>query len=69
MSIARELTEVEILLSYDLLGHDFIHSFQCDSFVIRKLNEFKKQYDIIDEIPLSGRGFIDDGPQMTIKFD
>jgi 2'-5' RNA ligase len=54
MSIGHELSRTEIEKCNAIASEGFSKSFFCDSFVIRKFNPGKGQYDIIDTIPLLG---------------
>lgn len=54
MSIGRRLTREWIALAYSLFT-EYEAGFLCDSFAIRKYNEKRRQYEVIDVIPLLGR--------------
>jgi 2'-5' RNA ligase len=54
MSIGRRLTREWIALAYSIFT-DYEAGFLCDSFAIRKYNEKRRQYEVIDTIPLLGR--------------
>ncbi|MCE7042688.1 2'-5' RNA ligase family protein [Dyadobacter sp. CY312] len=64
MSVARNLSPKSLSLATKKF-RDFEESYLCDSFVIRKLNKSRGQYDIIDTIPLLGQGYIV-GDQMLL---
>jgi 2'-5' RNA ligase len=53
MSIGRRLTREWIALAYSLFT-EYEAGFLCDSFAIRKYNEKRRQYEVIDVIPLQG---------------
>lgn len=53
MSVGRRLTREWISLAYSLFS-DYEASFLCDSFAIRKFNEKRRQYDVVDVLPLLG---------------
>lgn len=53
MSIGRRLTREWIALAYSLFT-EYEAGFLCESFAIRKYNEKRRQYDVIDTIPLLG---------------
>jgi len=65
LTIARDLLLEEIKASYSLFTEGFDEHFTCDSFVIRKLNVGKGQYEIIDTIPLLGHEYMV-GQQMRL---
>jgi 2'-5' RNA ligase len=66
MSVAHKLHESEIQICYALFqAKGFDESFACNSFVIRKLNLHKGQYDIVDTIPLLGHEYMV-GQQMRL---
>ncbi|MCF2504842.1 2'-5' RNA ligase family protein [Dyadobacter sp. CY107] len=65
LTIGRELVLEEIEASYALFTEDFTEHFTCNSFVIRKLNLGKGQYEIIDTIPLLGHEYMV-GQQMRL---
>ncbi|MDR6806082.1 2'-5' RNA ligase [Dyadobacter sp. BE34] len=54
MSIGRRLTREWIALAYSLFT-EYEAGFLCESFAIRKYNEKRRQYDVIDTIPLLGQ--------------
>ncbi|GAA4439610.1 hypothetical protein GCM10023091_22070 [Ravibacter arvi] len=54
MTIGRRLTPEWINLAYSIFPEFEAHS-ECTSFVIRRYNEQRRQYDVIDTIPLLGR--------------
>jgi len=58
MSIGHELLESEIPDCNHLAKRGFIDSSICNSFVIRRFNKSKGQYDILDTIPLLGHQYI-----------
>lgn len=53
MSVGRRLTREWVALAYALFP-GFEESFLCDAFVIRKFNEKRRQYDVVDVLPLLG---------------
>ncbi|MCF0041915.1 2'-5' RNA ligase family protein [Dyadobacter fanqingshengii] len=53
MSIGRRLTREWVALAYTTLTA-YEAGFLCDTFVIRKFNEKRRQYDVIDVLPLLG---------------
>ncbi len=53
MSIGRRLTREWVALAYSLFP-GFEESFLCDAFVIRKFNEKRRQYEVVDMLPLKG---------------
>jgi 2'-5' RNA ligase len=57
MSVGRRLTREWIALAYSLFA-GYENSFPCDSFVIRKFNEKRRQYDVVDVLPLAGTAAI-----------
>ncbi|REA59530.1 2'-5' RNA ligase family protein [Dyadobacter luteus] len=59
MTLARELTEKEVAVCYDVTPTDFSESFFCKYFVIRKFNEQRGQFDILDTIELLGRDYME----------
>lgn len=63
MSIGRRLTREWIALAYTLFS-DYEAGFSCDSFAIRKYNEKRRQYDVIDTIPLLGQNGV--GEQISL---
>jgi 2'-5' RNA ligase len=63
MSIGRRLTREWIALAYSIFT-DYEAGFLCDSFVIRKYNEKRRQYDVIDTIPLLGMNGV--GEQISL---
>lgn len=56
LSVARELS-IDSLQIASKLFTEFEQSYLCDSFVIRRFNESRGQYDIIDTIPLLGQDY------------
>ena len=65
MTLARELTEKEIAVCYDISPTDFKETFFCKYFVIRKFNEQRGQFDILDTIELLGRDYME-GEQTSL---
>lgn len=65
LTIARDLTPEDINACYSLFTEVFEKHFTCNSFVIRKLNLAKGQYEIIDTIPLLGHEYMA-GQQMRL---
>jgi 2'-5' RNA ligase len=65
MSVGHDILESEVLACNTLANEGFEKSFSCDSFVIRRFNESKRQYDIIDTIPLLGQEYIA-GEQLSL---
>ncbi|HEV7381992.1 MAG TPA: 2'-5' RNA ligase family protein, partial [Dyadobacter sp.] len=59
MTLARELSEKEISVCYEVAPDDFNESFFCKYFVIRKFNEQRGQFDILDTIELLGRDYME----------
>jgi 2'-5' RNA ligase len=53
MSVGRRLTRDWVDLAYSIFTV-YEASFLCDAFVIRKFNEKRRQYDVVDVIPLLG---------------
>lgn len=53
MSVGRRLTREWVELAYATLP-TYEATFRCDSFVIRKFNEKRRQYDVVDVLPLMG---------------
>ncbi|MCE7066114.1 2'-5' RNA ligase family protein [Dyadobacter sp. CY326] len=53
MSIGRRLTREWIALAQSLFT-EYESSFHCNAFVIRKFNEKRRQYEVIDVLPLLG---------------
>jgi 2'-5' RNA ligase len=53
MSIGRRLTREWIELAYALFA-TYESDFHCNSFVIRQFNEKRRQYDVVDVLPLLG---------------
>ncbi|MEO6287638.1 MAG: 2'-5' RNA ligase family protein [Dyadobacter sp.] len=53
MSIGRRLTREWIAMAYSIFN-TYEANFTCDSFVIRKFVEKKRQYEVIDILPLLG---------------
>ncbi len=65
MTIARELTLEEIKVSREFFAETFTEQFTCNSFVMRKFNEGKRRYEIINTIPLLGHEYMV-GQQMRL---
>ncbi|MCF2518680.1 2'-5' RNA ligase family protein [Dyadobacter sp. CY351] len=65
MTIACELTLGEIKASYEFFSGTFTEQFTCNSFVMRKYNEEKRQYEFMDTIPLLGHEYMV-GQQMRL---
>lgn len=63
MSIGRRLTREWIALAYSIFT-EYEAGFLCDSFAIRKYNEKRRQYDVIDTIPLLGQNAV--GEQISL---
>lgn len=63
MSIGRRLTREWIALAHSIFT-EYEAGFLCDSFAIRKYNEKRRQYEVIDTIPLLGESGI--GEQMSL---
>lgn len=63
MSIGRRLTREWITLAYSIFTH-YEAGFLCESFAIRKYNEKRRQYDVIDTIPLLGQNAV--GEQIRL---
>lgn len=63
MSIGRRLTREWIALAYSIFT-DYEAGFLCESFAIRKYNEKRRQYDVIDTIPLLGQNAV--GEQISL---
>lgn len=63
MSIGRRLTREWIALAYTIFT-DYEAGFLCDSFAIRKYNEKRRQYDVIDIIQLQGPNAV--GEQISL---
>lgn len=63
MSIGRRLTREWIALAYTIFT-DYEAGFLCDSFAIRKYNEKRRQYDVIDIIQLQGPNGV--GEQISL---
>ncbi|MBO9614681.1 MAG: 2'-5' RNA ligase family protein [Dyadobacter sp.] len=63
MSIGRRLTQEWIALAYSIFT-EYEAGFLCESFAIRKYNEKRRQYEVIDTIPLLGRSAI--GEQISL---
>lgn len=63
MSIGRRLTREWIALAYSLFT-DYEAGFLCESFAIRKYNEKRRQYEVVDTIPLLGKSA--DGGQISL---
>jgi 2'-5' RNA ligase len=53
MSVGRRLSREWIALAHSIFN-SYEASFTCDSFVIRKFNEKRRQYEVIDILPLLG---------------
>ncbi|MCF2518681.1 2'-5' RNA ligase family protein [Dyadobacter sp. CY351] len=53
MSVGRRLTREWVELAYATLP-TYEATFWCDSLVIRKYNEKRRQYDVVDVLPLMG---------------
>lgn len=54
MSIGRRLTREWIALAHSIFT-EYEAGFLCDSFAIRKYNEKRRQYEVIDTVPLLGQ--------------
>ncbi|SDD83408.1 2'-5' RNA ligase superfamily protein [Dyadobacter soli] len=54
MTIGRRLTREWVALAHSLFK-EYEAGFVCDSFAIRKYNEKRRQYEVIDTILLSGQ--------------
>lgn len=65
MSIGRRLTREWIALAYSLFA-EYEAGFLCDSFAIRKYNDKRRQYDVIDTIPLLGQNGV--GEQISLFY-
>lgn len=63
MSIGRRLTREWIALAYSIFAA-YEAGFLCESFAIRKYNEKRRQYDVIDTIPLLGQNAV--GEQISL---
>lgn len=63
MSIGRRLTREWIALAYSIFT-EYEAGFLCESFAIRKYNEKRRQYDVIDTIPLLGQNGV--GEQISL---
>ena len=63
MSIGRRLTREWIALAYSIFT-EYEAGFLCDSFAIRKYNDRRRQYDVIDIIQLQGPNGI--GEQISL---
>ncbi|MCE6987600.1 2'-5' RNA ligase family protein [Dyadobacter sp. CY323] len=53
MTIGRRLTREWIGLAYSMFT-EYEAAFLCDAFVIRKFHEKRRQYDVVDVLPLVG---------------
>jgi 2'-5' RNA ligase len=53
MSIGRRLSREWIALAYSIFTK-YEASFHCNAFAIRKYNEKRRQYDVVDLLPLQG---------------
>ncbi|WP_439556709.1 2'-5' RNA ligase family protein [Dyadobacter sp.] len=53
MSIGRRLSREWIGLAYSIF-REYEASFHCNAFAIRKYNEKRRQYDVVDLLPLLG---------------
>lgn len=63
MSIGRRLTREWIALAYSIFtGYEA--GFLCESFAIRKYNEKRRQYEVIDTIKLEGQNGV--GEQISL---
>lgn len=60
LTVGRRLTTEWIEIAYGLFK-EFEQRFSCDSFVIRKYEEKRRQYDVIDTIPLLGQSNLTGG--------
>lgn len=63
MSIGRRLTREWIALGYTIFM-EYEAGFLCNSFAIRKYNEKRRQYEVIDTVPLLGQNA--SGGQITL---
>lgn len=63
MSIGRRLTREWIVLAYTIFT-EYEAGFLCDTFAIRKYNEKRRQYEVIDTIPLLGQRTV--GEQISL---
>lgn len=63
MSIGRRLTREWIALAHSIFT-EYEAGFLCESFAIRKYNEKRRQYEVIDTIPLSGKSSV--GEQISL---
>ena len=63
MSIGHRLTREWIALAYSIFT-EYEAGFLCDSFAIRKYNEKRRQYDVIDSIALQGQNGV--GEQISL---
>ncbi|WP_082489076.1 2'-5' RNA ligase family protein [Dyadobacter sp. Leaf189] len=59
MSIGRKLQPEWIEIAYSLFT-EFKAEFRCDRITIRKFNSNRRQFDVIDELPMLGKGFASD---------
>jgi 2'-5' RNA ligase len=55
MSIGRRLKPEWMDIAYSLF-QKFTAKFQCETITIRKFNEDRRQFDVIDELPMLGKG-------------
>ncbi|KAA0993832.1 2'-5' RNA ligase family protein [Dyadobacter aurulentus] len=53
MTIGRRLTREWVALAHSLFT-GFEAGFECDAFAIRKFNEKRRQYEVVDVLPLLG---------------
>lgn len=63
MTIGRRLTREWVALAYSLFT-EYEAGFLCESFAIRKYNEKRRQYEVIDRIPLLGKNVL--GEQISL---
>ncbi|MCE7067943.1 2'-5' RNA ligase family protein [Dyadobacter sp. CY326] len=59
MSIGRKLLPEWISVAYSLFT-EFKADFQCNIITIRKFNEERRQFDVIEELPMLGKGLVSD---------
>ncbi|TLV04040.1 2'-5' RNA ligase family protein [Dyadobacter luticola] len=52
MTIGRRLTREWVAVAHSMFT-DYNASFLCDAFAIRKYNEKRRQYDVVDVLPLA----------------
>jgi 2'-5' RNA ligase len=64
MSIGRKLQPEWISIAYSIFDN-FEAKFQCESLTIRRFNENRRQFDVIEELPMLGKGFASDA-QMNL---